>query len=1224
MPDHIFLSHSSKEDNFVKQLRQLLELHGQVPWVDSRELTGGDDLKARIEESIRTARHFLVVISLDALGSKWVQRELRLAQETALARKAEGYKVITLVLPDVQQGHLKLLFAQEPVYIFLKPGADGPDLAEKLPALFAALGLELPADWQGKESVVAKPLAELLFKLTDPQIQEEGGICRAIATAELEYIPADEAGRNILSRRYRFTAPIGPVELEELRWYIERYYQWPVGVFKDRAAKTETDLPAWGKALYDAALKAESAREPMTAWQGQSGSRRFSVQVDFEPPEGSSEDEAAQFREAAVELLALPWEIMHDSSGFIGQGGEAVRVRRRLPNRKQTSTLRATLPIRVLLLSPRPEIDKDGKPVGYLDHRSSALPLIEAMEQLSEGLVRVDILRPPTFPVLKAALKQAKESGKPYAVVHFDGHGVYDRKVGLGALCFEAARDSGKLGKRLLELVHAKDLAAELRAYGVPLMVLDACQTAKAELDPGSSVAAKLLEEGVGSVVAMSHSVLVETASRFVAAFYQALAQGERVGDAMLVAQAALFGDRFRGKKMGAGDLELQDWFVPVLYQDRDDPQLFTCRPGEAEQRLAQKGRELQLGKMPAAPEHSFIGRSRKLLKLERLLEQEQYAVIRGSGGMGKTALATELGRWLVRCGRFRRAAFISVEPQNVQDVRGVLDVLGRQLLPQYSVATYPEQKGDALALARQPVERALRDHPTLLLFDNMESVLPDHAGQKPASAADVDELLDLCRKLAAAAPDCRLLFTSREALPSPFAGIKNRVELGRLDRYEAIKLVEQVMALHGWEPPVDDSATTPEEIDELVETVNCHPRALVLLAREAVNGVRVTAESATELMARLEAANPGDRENSLYASVELSLRRLPPEMREQVKGLAVFHGGGSLVVMKMVLGVETEEIQDIDAMLIEVGLGEELEYGYLLLDPALSAYLRFGQSKERLNELEAAWVKAMSKLVSYLYQGRRKDTQEAASLTLLELPNFLALIDHLEREISTEPDKADMISDLAGSIEILLAPLNRPNELVRVVALREKSASLTFEWGKAHFENERLQIDRLIEQGQLQFAYEKAYALLKKMKDAGPTAYNGADYDLAMAHFLKGRILKSRGQTDIALDYLIQSQNYFENLAKPHERMASVTLSEQADCLKDLGRLDEAAEKYEKRISLAEKMEDFRGVAINKLNLSILRYHQERYADALEGYREALDIFKSLKEAALVAGVWS
>lgn len=41
MTDHIFISHSSKNDDIVKKLRELLEIHGQLPWVDSRELTGG-------------------------------------------------------------------------------------------------------------------------------------------------------------------------------------------------------------------------------------------------------------------------------------------------------------------------------------------------------------------------------------------------------------------------------------------------------------------------------------------------------------------------------------------------------------------------------------------------------------------------------------------------------------------------------------------------------------------------------------------------------------------------------------------------------------------------------------------------------------------------------------------------------------------------------------------------------------------------------------------------------------------------------------------------------------------------------------------------------------------------------------------------------------------------------------------------------------------------------
>ena len=121
-----------------------------------------------------------------------------------------------------------------------------------------------------------------------------------------------------------------------------------------------------------------------------------------------------------------------------------------------------------------------------------------------------------------------------------------------------------------------------------------------------------------------------------------------------------------------------------------------------------ENGGELQLGQLPPPPAHTFVGRSRMLLYLERLLQQESYAVIRGSGGMGKTVLAVELTRWLVRSGRFQRAAFVSVEPQNVQDVMGVLDAIGRQLVPQYTAAQY----GEDLDAALQPLERALRDFP--------------------------------------------------------------------------------------------------------------------------------------------------------------------------------------------------------------------------------------------------------------------------------------------------------------------------------------------------------------------------------------------------------------------------------------------------------------------------------------------------------------------------------
>src|ERR1700712_4962196 len=105
-------------------------------------------------------------------------------------------------------------------------------------------------------------------------------------------------------------------------------------------------------------------------------------------------------------------------------------------------------------------------------------------------------------------------------------------------------------------------------------------------------------------------------------------------------------------------------------------------------------------------------------------------------------------------------------------------------------------------------------------------------------------------------------------------------------------------MKQNGWTPPADDAGTTPQEVTDLVDAVQRHARALVLLAREvARRGVKATTEDLQSLMADLQAKHPGDRENSLYASVELSLRRLTEESREHVRVMAVCQGGIQLAI---------------------------------------------------------------------------------------------------------------------------------------------------------------------------------------------------------------------------------------------------------------------------------------------------------------------------------------
>lgn len=67
--NHVFISHASADDDFVRELRIKLELSGVAVWVDSRNLRGGDQLRPEIEQAIRTAKHFLVVISPNTINS---------------------------------------------------------------------------------------------------------------------------------------------------------------------------------------------------------------------------------------------------------------------------------------------------------------------------------------------------------------------------------------------------------------------------------------------------------------------------------------------------------------------------------------------------------------------------------------------------------------------------------------------------------------------------------------------------------------------------------------------------------------------------------------------------------------------------------------------------------------------------------------------------------------------------------------------------------------------------------------------------------------------------------------------------------------------------------------------------------------------------------------------------------------------------------------------------
>jgi len=1185
----IFISHSSQDAEFASELRTQLESFGLKTWVDCRELIAGQKLAPEIEQAINDTSHFIAVISPQTINSKWVRKEIK----HALARQQhdKAFAVIPLLLPGIKIDALEFWFEEEPLAVTVEIRPAG--LLEAMPQILAALGLQAPDKIEKIIELENQPLEELILELEEPEIQTlDGNRQQLIAKAKLIYQPADSRIREQKSNKFRFTAPIGIIELDDLRWYLEQYQIWPAGEFKKRAEHIAANLPEWGKALYKAALNDESARQLAQSWRQAAGQRRFSVWID---DESLDEDSKAQTLQAANALWALPWELLHDGSGYIAEGKQGGRVRRRLPNRKAFKPFKVDLPIKVLLVSPRP-LD-----TGYIDHRITAKPLVQALQTLGD-LVELTILNPPTLQALQSLLDKQE-----FHVLHFDGHGVYDKNKGLGALCLEKTATVPSRGE--LDLVYADKLAAILREHRIPLVFLEACQTAQSKDDALQSVATALLNAGIVSVVAMTHSVMVVSAELFVREFYQHLAKGRRIGEAMLAGQRALMADKARFAADSGDGFFIEDWFVPVLYQEREDPPLFNRLLPQGLQDLQVQQRRLALGELPDEPPHQFVGRSLQLLALERLLLHSPYAVITGQGGAGKTTLAVELARWLVQSRRFRQAAFVCLE--HLGETRAVLDGIGRQLLPKFSVADYGEDK--ALLL----VKRTLAESNTLLVLDNCESLLPDKEGKPPLAAIDLKKFLDFCQDLQQAG--AKLLFTSRETLPPPFAH-QNRLK--PLSEPEAIALLKQVLAQQQLLLP-SDVGVKQQWLKEFAKNLNYHARALVRLAPLAAQkGFKSCAEELASIMAEQHQAHPDSHELSLYASLELSLRRLSTVHRQCVKALAVFHGGFSLETLRIVLELQDNKELQLAEALVQVGLAEYQNYGYFSLDPAFSPYLKSQLSAGEHADFKHRWFVAMLALIDFLYQQLFQDIQLATQLILLELPNLLALLTALPQQGNAEQN-----ADIAGSIERLLANLQQPQALALAVKIRRQATANISVWSHRQFETKHLDIERLLQQGDIQTAYQHTDALLKQALQAGATAYQEASYDIALAHFLFGRVLHRGGLAKAALEPLQQAQQRFQLLADDGGQSAALMVSEafteQGECLIAVGRLEEAVEVYQQAIKLSENQNNERQVAVIKGQLATLCKELGRYEEALSGYEEAREIFSQLNDLKSLATAW-
>jgi tetratricopeptide (TPR) repeat protein len=71
----VFISHSSSDVEFALSLTSDLISLGHEAWLDKREIKVGDNIMKKIERAIAEAHYVVIILSKEAVASRWVERE---------------------------------------------------------------------------------------------------------------------------------------------------------------------------------------------------------------------------------------------------------------------------------------------------------------------------------------------------------------------------------------------------------------------------------------------------------------------------------------------------------------------------------------------------------------------------------------------------------------------------------------------------------------------------------------------------------------------------------------------------------------------------------------------------------------------------------------------------------------------------------------------------------------------------------------------------------------------------------------------------------------------------------------------------------------------------------------------------------------------------------------------------------------------------------------------
>lgn len=808
------------------------------------------------------------------------------------------------------------------------------------------------------------------------------------------------------------TSPFTQAQEQRLEWYFEEYLNFPM-INQVYAREAAASIVAYGEALF-AQVFADRRAYAAYAQYKTVGITTLHFEI------------AGSFS-----FHALHWEALKDPDWPHPFVLDTTMVRKNLVPAPSLASVRASPTINILVVTARPAGRRD------VNYRTISRPMIEALRQANLK-VRIDLVRPGTYLALSQHLEATTDAHGAgyYHVIHFDVHGAvltyeqlrqereahrfvfqdrvgYDRPdiqpySGERAFLFLEADEEGTS-----EPVSATELAKLLVKHQIPVALLNACQSgtipeavedeeaAEVEAHPQgaapaleqreSSLGLHLMQAGVQVVLAMSYAVTVSAARLLMTALYQHLFSREPLAIAIRAARAVLADHKAREATFKR-KIDLEDWLLPVVYQNQEVQ--LAVRPFTAEEEQRYYEQEAKRYQEPETT-YGFFGRDIDVLEIERsLLTRRNILLLRGMGGAGKTTLLRHLGSWWQTTHLVEQVFYFGYD-ERAWSSQDLVRAMAEQMVGKERYRReYQPLSSEARQVKLTELFRAKRH---LLILDNLESITGTHFAIRHTLQSKGQEAL---RRLLAdmAGGKTLVLLGSRsdEAWLAKGTFREQMYELGGLDPEAASQLTEQILERCKATRYRQDS-----DLRHLLKLLDGFPLALEIVLSNLAD--QTPADILASLQtgeAQIDSQAGRSRTESILACIDYSHSNLSQEAQAILLCLAPF----TSVVDSELIDVYTESLQQhtpfatLSAEKWRAVLREAARWGLLTPDSKLARYLHlqpalpyFLQNRLHAQEqhakrvaIETAFGQLYQQLGSFFYTLQQsKDPQERRSVEI-------------------------------------------------------------------------------------------------------------------------------------------------------------------------------------------------------------------------------------------------